>query len=107
MVLHVIFAAKLRHVPNRTNAPSGINEQPRAAAHRLMAPCKHVQVIGDTAVELDGRFATVRSRESNLGTWVADVWRAGARADIVLLNSGTLRSDRLHPAGQLTMKVCS
>lgn len=64
-----------------------------------------MQVIGETATELDGRFSTVRLHESNLGNWVADIWRAAARADIVLLNSGTLRSDCIHPSGPLTMKV--
>ena len=65
------------------------------------------QVVGETATALDGRFATVRAKESNLGNWVADIWRAAARADIVLLNSGTLRSDCIHPAGQLTMQVAA
>ena len=79
----------------------------RHAGHHIEAHCRVwlSQVIGETATDLDGRFATVRSRESNLGNWVADIWRAGARADIALLNSGTLRSDCIHPAGQLTMKV--
>lgn len=79
--------------------------------------------LGYTAVDLDGRFEmcalvirtathhiyvchnSVRRQESNLGNLVCDVWRLAARADMALLNSGTLRSDRVHPKGQLCMGV--
>ncbi len=47
--------------------------------------------IGETLEELDGRFQTVRNRESNLGNFVADVWRRAAGAEIAILNSGSLR----------------
>ena len=81
---------------------SRLEEQcPATAADKVAC----AQVIGETATELDGRFSTVRLKESNLGNWVADIWRAAARADIALLNSGTLRSDCLHAAGPLTMKA--
>jgi hypothetical protein len=47
--------------------------------------------IGHTQVDLDGRFTSVRTRETNLGNLVADVFRKAANADVALLNSGTLR----------------
>jgi 2',3'-cyclic-nucleotide 2'-phosphodiesterase (5'-nucleotidase family) len=64
------------------------------------------QVVGESAVDLDGRFATVRTQESNLGNFVADVFREASRADVALLNSGSLRSDIIHPAGPVTARVC-
>lgn len=60
--------------------------------------------LGFTAHDLDARFATVRSRESNLGDLVADVFRRSLRADAALLNSGTFRSDAVHPRGELTVR---
>ncbi len=48
-------------------------------------------VVGHTLTELDGRFQTVRNRESNLGNLVTDVWRRAAGAHIAILNSGSLR----------------
>ncbi|PNH05856.1 Trifunctional nucleotide phosphoesterase protein YfkN [Tetrabaena socialis] len=57
--------------------------------------------VAETLVELDGRFQTVRNRESNLGNFVCDVWRKAAGAEIAILNSGSLRSDTLHPIGKL------
>ncbi|KAL4457316.1 hypothetical protein ABPG75_012181 [Micractinium tetrahymenae] len=49
-------------------------------------------VVGTTAVDLDGRFSTVRTGESNLGNFVCDVWREACHSDVALLNGGTLRS---------------
>ncbi|GLC44357.1 hypothetical protein PLESTB_000478100 [Pleodorina starrii] len=60
--------------------------------------------IGETLEPLDGRFQTVRNRESNLGNFVTDVWRIAAKADMVIMNSGSLRSDMIHPAGKLIAK---
>ena len=44
----------------------------------------------------------MRTAESNLGNLICDVWRAACRSDVVICNSGTFRSDTLHPTGQLT-----
>ena len=62
------------------------------------------QQLGVSLVELDGRFASVRTRETNLGNLVCDLLRVASGADMVLLNSGTLRSDELHPAGALMFR---
>uniref|UniRef100_A0A061QQ45 5'-nucleotidase n=1 Tax=Tetraselmis sp. GSL018 TaxID=582737 RepID=A0A061QQ45_9CHLO len=62
------------------------------------------EVVGETAVDLDGRFKVVRTQESNLGNFVCDCWRLASGADLVILNSGTLRSDAVHPKGPLKMQ---
>jgi 5'-nucleotidase len=72
--------------------------------------------IGASAVPLDGRFSSVRTMETNLGNFVTDaVLDAcqngnGSGADCVIMNSGTLRADRLFPPGNLTfldLQVCA
>ena len=60
--------------------------------------------LGVFEVELDGRFSSVRTMETNLGNFVCDIMVAATNADCALLNSGTLRSDTLHPAGSFTVK---
>lgn len=60
--------------------------------------------LGHTLVPLDGRFDRVRLFETNLGNLVCDLLRLATGADCVLINSGTLRSDVLHPAGELTVR---
>ncbi|PSN51090.1 hypothetical protein C0J52_01534 [Blattella germanica] len=62
------------------------------------------EVLGSFSVPLDGRFESVRTGETNLGNWVCDVILAATGADLVILNSGTLRSDTVHPAGNFTMR---
>jgi len=60
--------------------------------------------LGVLAVELDSRFAEVRTKETNCGNWCSDVMREGLRADIGLLNSGTLRADVVYPPGPFTVE---
>jgi len=61
-------------------------------------------VLGHIDVDLDGRFETVRRQESNLGNFVADIMLRSTEADVALLNSGTLRSDRIHPCGEFRIR---
>lgn len=52
-------------------------------------------VLGRVCVPLEGRFACIRRQETNLGNWVCDILLAATGADLVLLNSGTFRSDQV------------
>lgn len=49
------------------------------------------QVVGHTLTDLDGRFATVRTAESNLCNLLSDIFRRACSADVSILNSGTFR----------------
>ena len=70
------------------------------------------RVIGHLDTEIDARFAEIRTRETNLGTFVADIMRhsvlhvppAGNPIDIALCNSGTLRADVVFPKGDFTIE---
>ncbi|KAK5648260.1 hypothetical protein RI129_003152 [Pyrocoelia pectoralis] len=62
------------------------------------------EVLGCFSVPLDGRFTSIRTSESNLGNWVCDIVLAATGADLVILNSGTFRSDQVHPAGDFTLR---
>uniref|UniRef100_A0A667X1U6 Ecto-5'-nucleotidase n=1 Tax=Myripristis murdjan TaxID=586833 RepID=A0A667X1U6_9TELE len=62
-----------------------------------------MEVLCHTEVDLDGRYATVRNRECNLGNLITNAMLEATNAEVAILNSGTLRSDRIHPAGPLTM----
>ncbi|XP_026728619.1 uncharacterized protein LOC113494469 isoform X2 [Trichoplusia ni] len=64
-------------------------------------------VLGRVCVPLEGRFACIRRQETNLGNWVCDILLAATGADLVLLNSGTFRSDQVHPAGDFTLRDLS
>lgn len=60
--------------------------------------------IGYTLVPLDGRFTTVRTRESNLGNFVCDLMRYYYRTDCALMAAGTIRGDQIYPPGLLRLK---
>jgi len=60
-------------------------------------------VLGQIDVDLDGRFEVVRRQESNLGNFIADIMLRSTEADAAILNSGTLRSDRVHHRGEFRM----
>lgn len=60
--------------------------------------------VGRTRVALDARQQTNRSRETNLGDFVADAYRSATRADAALLNGGSIRSDATYGPGALTKR---
>jgi len=55
--------------------------------------------LGKTAVELDSRNATVRTREAAIGNLIADAMRASTKADVAIMNGGGIRSGRVYPPG--------
>ncbi|KAJ9471147.1 Mannosylglucosyl-3-phosphoglycerate phosphatase [Diplonema papillatum] len=60
--------------------------------------------IGGCLVDLECRFACIRTRETNAANLIADIMRRATSADVALLNSGTLRADRVFPAGEITYR---
>ncbi|MCD6123893.1 bifunctional metallophosphatase/5'-nucleotidase [bacterium] len=64
------------------------------------------QTIGTTTVALEARKEVIRSRESNLGNLIADSWLEWfGEADVALVNSGSIRGDKVYPAGAITMRT--
>lgn len=61
-------------------------------------------VLGETAVDLDSRFASIRTQETNIGNFVADVMRNALKTDLAVINSGTLRADSIIEKGPIKMR---
>jgi 5'-nucleotidase/UDP-sugar diphosphatase len=55
--------------------------------------------IGTTAVELDSRTITVRTREAAIGDLVADALRWSAQTEVAVTNGGGIRGGKLYPPG--------
>src|SRR6266436_3366916 len=55
--------------------------------------------IGTTAVELDSRAATVRTREAAIGNLIADAMRWTAQTEVAVINGGGIRGDKIYPPG--------
>ena len=60
--------------------------------------------VGETTVALDARQETSRSRETNLGDWLADIYRTRTGADAALVNGGSIRSNTTYGPGQLSKR---
>ncbi|KAK7498038.1 hypothetical protein BaRGS_00010626 [Batillaria attramentaria] len=61
-------------------------------------------VLGSMGVNLEGRFSIVRTMETNLGNFITDIMLAATHSEVALLNSGTIRSDRIHPKGEFRVR---
>lgn len=60
--------------------------------------------LASTTEPLDGTNLGVRTRETNLGNLVADAFRDGAKADITILNGGSIRANATFPVGAITKR---
>jgi hypothetical protein len=65
----------------------------------LAAGTKMDEPMGWAHTDLDARFDTVRTCESNLGSLFADVMRISLGADAAFFNGGTIRSDQVGAGG--------
>lgn len=61
-------------------------------------------VLCQSAEALDCRRDCLRLKEAPLANLVADVMRAATCADVAMINSGTLRAERVLEAGPLSMR---
>ena len=62
------------------------------------------QVVGRSRVALEARSAVGRNQETNVGNFIADAFRAATRADVGLMNGGSIRADAIIAAGPITKR---
>ncbi len=60
--------------------------------------------IGHTDVLLDAGSAANRTQETNVGDFVADTFRAQTKADVALVNGGSIRADLTFEPGDLSKR---
>jgi 5'-nucleotidase len=62
------------------------------------------RVVGRTSVPLDARSKENRVRETNVGNFVTDAFRAATSSDVALINGGSIRADTMIDPGPLTRR---
>ncbi|CAF0939710.1 unnamed protein product [Brachionus calyciflorus] len=72
--------------------------------YKIEADQKLDEQLGIINTPLDGLYETVRTKESNLGNFLCDIILSSINADCAIINGGSLRSDRIHPAGPFTRR---
>jgi len=61
-----------------------------------------LKTIGFSDVDLETRFNKIRTEETSIANFFADLIRIEFNCDIGLFNTGTIRADEFYPAGKLT-----
>ena len=62
------------------------------------------EVLGRSTEPLDARSAESRTQETNVGDFLADSFRQTLKADVALMNGGSIRADTIISAGELTRR---
>ncbi|HET6892952.1 MAG TPA: 5'-nucleotidase C-terminal domain-containing protein [Pyrinomonadaceae bacterium] len=62
------------------------------------------EVLGRSTEPLDARSAESRTRETNIGNFIADTFRQALKTDVTLMNGGSIRADTIISAGELTRR---
>jgi 5'-nucleotidase len=87
---------------------SNVAEEPQSAAliadYEKKVSADVDKPIGKTSVALDARGEMNRSRETNLGSYIADAYRKALNADVALFNGGSIRAGRIFSPGELTKR---
>lgn len=61
-------------------------------------------VVGATAVPLDALSHSVRTKETDIGNFIADAYRDAVKADVALVNGGSIRADLSYNPSPLTKR---
>src|SRR5574341_624881 len=93
---------QFREVSRRVVPDPTVEELVRAYAKRLDVELD--VVIGRTDAPLEAHGARLRTQETNVGDFVADLMRERMGTDLALLNGGAIRTNRTVPAGPLTKR---
>ena len=87
---------------------SNVAEEPQSASliadYEKKVSADVDKPIGTTSVSLDARGEMNRSRETNLGSYIADAYRKALNADVALFNGGSIRAGRIFSPGELTKR---
>lgn len=65
---------------------------------------KLAEPVGRTGVVLDALSLSSRTKETNIGNFIADSYRNAAGADIGFVNGGSIRADLIYNPGVLTKR---
>lgn len=80
------------YLPVTAEIPADPEIQALVESYQAKLDAKFKEVLGDSAVFLDGERERIRYQETNLGNFVTDIMRRSSGADIALLNAGSLRA---------------
>jgi 5'-nucleotidase len=90
-------------IPVTDQIPDDPEFAPVVAKYKTLLDQLEVKV-GATAVPLDALSKSVRTRETDIGNFIADAYREAVDADIGFVNGGSIRADLSYQPGVLTKR---
>ena len=93
---------RFREVSRRVATDPAVEDLVRAYAARLDRELD--TIIGRTDVPLEARTSRLRTQETNVGDFVADLLRERLGTDVAFINGGAIRTNRTVPPGPLTKR---
>ena len=111
--LELFYCAKLKRmfVSEKVNITSKFAPMPDLAQHvkeyaeELKKFEQKIAVVSE--VDIEARFSRIRTEETNIGNWTADLIRTEMDTDIALVNTGTIRANGVFEAGFIKNKFLS
>ncbi len=97
-----VIKAKATNLPVTAKVPPDPGAQALLDRYAQQLEAQAGKVIGEALVDLEGESGLIRSRETNLGSLLADLLRAEFRTDVALVNGGQIRDSI--PAGPVQVK---
>lgn len=91
-------------IPVTSEVPENPSVAALVAEYEQKLAAELDQPVGSVNVVLDARQETNRSRETNLGSFIADAYRKAANADVALFNGGSIRSNTTYGPGLVTKR---
>jgi len=90
-------------IPVTDAIPDDPDFAPVTAKYKALLDQLEVRV-GATAVPLDALSKSVRTKETDIGNFIADAYRKAVNADIGFVNGGSIRADLSYSPGPLTKR---
>ncbi len=90
-------------IPVTDQIPTAPEFAPVVAKYKDLLEMLEVRV-GATAVPLDALSYSVRTKETDIGNFIADAYRNAVGADIGFVNGGSIRADLSYNPGPLTKR---
>lgn len=90
-------------IPVTDEIPNDPDFAPVVAKYKSLLDQLEVKV-GATAVPLDALSKSVRTKETDIGNFIADAYREAVDADIGFVNGGSIRADLTYQPGVLTKR---
>lgn len=87
---------------------SDVKDEPQSAAliaeYEKKVSADVDRPIGSTKFPLEARGEVNRTRETNLGSFIADAYRRALKSDVALYNGGSIRAGKVFSPGPLTKR---